>query len=306
MGYELEFSGLSLDEASAAVGRAFGAEVKHETAAERSVTVEPFGGFTITIDWQYLERTAEEDARTGEHATWVRALGDTAALVVPMEVVCPPVPVERMHELDPMVDELRATGARGTGTSMIAAYGLHINVEPPALHAQTLNRYIQAFGLLQYWLEDRLAIDTTRQLSPYIDRWPDAYVAESLSPTAPDQDALIDHYLVHNASRNRALDLLPLFAELDDERVHAVIDDSLLKPRPAFHFRLPNCEIERPDWGLPDPWNAWWTVEQLVANPPELARLADDFTEAIRPVLGLDHGEWRSYTDRWLRDREWV
>jgi hypothetical protein len=35
---------------------------------------------------------------------------------------------------------------------------------------------------------------------------------------------------------------------LDPRRVRAATDDELIKPRPAFHYRLPDSRIEDPDW----------------------------------------------------------
>ena len=69
------------------------------------------------------------------------------------------------------------------------------------------------------------------------------------------RELFIDDYLVENASRNRALDMLPVFAYLDEARIRAAVSDGLIKARPTLHYRLPNCEIEQPGWDLHPAWN---------------------------------------------------
>jgi hypothetical protein len=63
---------------------------------------------------------------------------------------------------------------------------------------------------------------------------------------------------------------LPLFLHLDEERVRAVTDVPLIKARPPFHYRLPDCEIHLPGWGLHVAWNDWLEVEALAADRERL------------------------------------
>lgn len=37
-----------------------------------------------------------------------------------------------------------------------------------------------------------------------------------------------------------------------------------------FHYRLPNCEIHKPDWGLYVAWSDWIEVERLAADQARL------------------------------------
>ena len=301
VGYELEFSGLSLEDTARVVQRALDARVARETAAEREFEVDGLGPFTVELDWSYLKRKAEQDGASDSE--WLARLGEAAALVVPVEIVCPPIPISDLGVLEPLVEGLRSAGAVGTSESWIAAYGVHINPEAPDLDASTVFDYVRAFALLQWWLVDAHAVDPTRRMSPYVDLYPQAYVGQLVSRDNVTIDDVFDDYLEYNASRNRALDLLPLLAEIDASRVRSRIDDPRIKPRPAFHYRLPNCHIERPDWRLSDSWNRWCVVERLAARADELDALAGRFRDSDRPLLGVSRGDWVEFVGAWLEDR---
>ena len=115
-------------------------------------------------------------------------------------------------------------------------------------------------------------------------------------------DQLFADYLEHNATRNRALDLLPMLAELDEARVRRVIDDPKIKARPAFHYRLPDCHIEREGWSLDEAWRSWLLVERLASLPEEREVLVQAFRDASRPVLGVSRKEWVARISRWIED----
>ena len=306
VGFELEFSGVSLDQVFAALSAALGGTLHSRTAAERVLRVKSLGDFIIELDWAYLKRKAAQDAQVDAGDDWLGHLSDAAALVVPVEVVCPPIPVTGLDVLSPMVAALRDAGAAGTEESLLAAYGVHINVEVPNLDAATLHNYLRSFALLQWWLVDAHEVDPTRKVSPYIDLYPDAYVKSLLSASNPAIDDIFAGYLQHNASRNRALDLLPLLAQIDEDRVRRAVDDPRIKPRPTFHYRLPNCHIERTDWSLAAPWNVWRVVELLADRPDDLDELGAAYLDAERPVLGVSRSEWVSTMDRWLKDHALV
>ena len=56
-----------------------------------------------------LRRVGFEPEFSGISLEAAAAAGDT--LVVPVEAICPPIPVERLQLLDPMVHALRRAGA---------------------------------------------------------------------------------------------------------------------------------------------------------------------------------------------------
>jgi hypothetical protein len=306
VGFELEFSGISLDDAAEAVQSALEGKLASESSAERVIQTSSFGEFIIELDWDFLKRKASGTDRGEEGSEWLEPLSQAAALLVPVEVVCPPIPLNNLSMLTPVVRGLREAGAVGTEESLIAAYGVHINTEIPRLDADTLFAYLRAFAILQWWLVDAHAVDPTRKVSPYIDLYPQAYLREVLSKSTSTMDEIFDDYLEHNASRNRALDLLPMLAEIDSDRVHEVVDDPKIKARPTFHYRMPNCQIERPDWSLAGPWNTWCVVERLVDREDDLDVLAGEYLAADRPILGVGRSDWVRFVDQWLKDRALV
>lgn len=302
VGFELEFSGIDLDAAATALQTSLGASLKSETAAERVLHVESMGEFRVELDWAFLKSQAAKQGRSARQEEWLERLSDVAALVVPVEVVCPPVPLEDLAKLDSMVLALRQAGAVGTEESLLAAYGVHVNAEVPALDAATLYPIIRAYCLLQWWLMDRHGVDTTRKMSPYIGLYPEAYVEHVLSAPTAEGDEILNVYLEHNATRNRALDLLPLLSEIDESRVRSVVDDPRIQARPAFHYRLPDCHIEQEDWSLSRAWNTWCVVEKLAERADDLNALASDFLEADRILLGVNRNRWVESLDKWLND----
>jgi len=304
VGFELEFSGLSLEQTTDALRSSMGAKLDSENSAHRVCHVPTFGKFAVELDWDYLKRKAAKTAE--EEVGWVDTLSQVAAFLVPVEIACPPISIAKLDSLEPMVAALRDAGAVGTEESLLAAYGVHINVELPRLNAETLNSYLVAFCLLQWWLLEAHEVDVSRRVSFYIDLYSEAYVKEVLSRSSPTIDDIINDYLAHNASRNRALDLLPLLAEIDEDRVRKAVNDPRIKPRPALHYRLPNCHIEQPDWSLAGSWNIWWVVEKLANQPDDLKQLSSKFLAAQRPVLGVSRDSWVKVIDQWLKDRALV
>lgn len=270
------------------MARALGGTVTEQHEALQIVEVEGLDKFRIELDWEYLKQEAEQ----ASGANHVALLRDAASLVVPVEVVCPPVPISELAILDPLVSSLREAGARGTDDSLLAAYGVHINASLPGLDADTIHRHVKAFALLQWWLVQAHAVNFSRRITPYVDLYPEAYLRVVIEAQQPDLDSLFDDYLEHNATRNRALDLLPLLAHIDAARVKRVVDDDRIKARPTFHYRLPNCDIDAADWTLAHSWNIWCHVEQLAANNNLLTQLGEEFIKAWRPLLGVDKKPW--------------
>lgn len=301
VGFELEFSGIDLPTASQAVALALNGEVQKETSAEHTVTVDSLGDFNIEIDWDFLKRKAKDSAET-DADDWVDSLSKVAPVLVPVEVVCPPIAVDQLNCLEPMVTALRDAGAQGTEESLFAAYGVHINPEIPSLEAEVVHRYLKAFALLQWWLVDAHEVDPTRRLTVYINPWPEAYLIDVLTTKSPDINQLIDAYLKHNPTRNRALDMLPLFAEIDSDRVQSVVNDPRVNPRPTFHYRLPNCQIERDDWSLASSWSLWCVVEALAWSDDALGALASEFVDADRFLIGVSRSDWVKRMEKWLTD----
>ncbi|MAM70280.1 MAG: hypothetical protein CMP91_03940 [Gammaproteobacteria bacterium] len=303
VGFELEFTGMDFDSAARALQQSLTGELTKQSEVEWTFNAPEFGKFKIELDWTALKNTADNGK---DEQQWITFLRDSAALVVPLEVVFPPLRFDQLSYCDTIVGNLRKAGAQGTEGSPIAAYGVHINTELAVLDLSTVLNYLRAFCLLQWWLVKAHSVDMTRRISPYVDLYPEKYVRNLLSKPPQSMDKLIDDYLEHNATRNRALDMLPLFSAIDTERVKAVIDDERIGARETFHYRLPNCEIDRPDWYLSEPWNIWTVLENLASDTQALNELTENYLDRHRLILGVKRTKWVKYLQQWLQDREWV
>lgn len=305
VGVELEFTGLGIEQIATLVQSTVGGDIRPHSAYEYSVKDSRFGDFAVELDYAYLKergRTAAGDGFWNEvERLSDDLLGAVAKHVVPLEIVCPPIVISELHLLHELIAVLRNHGARGTGMSAIYAFGLHLNPEVPDTQPGTILGYMRAFSVAFDWLRRISEIDLSRRVFPYIQAYDRAYVRKICDPDyAPDQTQLIDDYLAANASRNRALDMLPLFAYLDQPRVEAVIRDTLVKGRPTLHYRLPNCEIERPDWDLHHAWNHWLVVEQLAADSERLTAVCQDYCQVLDTPLGDWFGHWADRFEQYL------
>jgi hypothetical protein len=299
----MEFSGITMQQAIDALHASLGASVVSQSVGEALMQQKSLGDFNVELDWAYLKKKAAEQGDDKPDSEWLELLGQAAALLVPVEVVCPPLPLNKLDVLVPMVNALREAGAMGTEESLLAAYGVHINTEIPSLDADTIFNYLRAFALLQWWLVDAHNIDPTRRLSPYIDLYPEAYLVRLLSRKKADMDQIFDDYFEFNATRNRALDMLPMLAEIDERRVQLAVEDPRVKARPAFHYRLPDCHIEKSDWALGESWQTWLAVENLALRPDALDELAEAFCAAQRPLIGVGRKDWVQQVSEWLENQ---
>lgn len=302
IGFELEFSGITLHDTVKTVCTALNGTVTAETVAEVCVKTD-LGDFNVEVDWDFLKRTAADKELVDDLGEWLQQLSKAAALLVPIEVVGPPLPITSISRLDDLVNALQQAGAVGTEESLIAAYGVHINPEIPALDAPTINRYLSAFVLLQWWLVEANSVDLARRISPYIDLFEESYIKLLLTRENPSLETLINDYLEYNPTRNRALDMLPMFAHIDAERVRATIDDPKIKSRPTFHYRMPNCCIDESQWSLASSWNIWCVVEQLANDEASLTALGEKFLAEDRPLLGVNRTAWVERITQWINDR---
>ncbi len=307
VGVEIEMNGLTLDQVAKVVADYLGLKVEAIGRYERVIRGDPAGDWIIELDFKLLKEMGRE-VRQPHH--WEDDLADTAeqALawlaeeVVPVELVAPPLPLPRLGEIETLIDRLRQAGAKGSSDGLINAFGMQFNPEIPSRDSHTLLAILKAFACLYPWLWQRANIDLTRQLTSYVNPFPSEYVHQVIATDYwPDQTTLIDDYLTHNPSRNRALDLLPLFTWLDEARVRRTTDDPLIKPRPTFHYRLPDSEIHLPEWGLHSAWNDWVAVERLAADHERLQACCAAYQHYLDDPLERLFGDWIYELERqWL------
>lgn len=296
VGVEIEFAGLLPRATAELVNALFGGELETTSAHRQWVRGTRWGDFRIELDTQYahpderlMHPAASHDSewermRRDLHARTRELIGDVATGLVPTEVVCPPVPWDELEALDRLFDVLRQHGAKGTDASLLYGFGLHLNPEVPSLEVESILAHLRAYLLSAIWLREQIQVDITREMLPHANPFPRDYALLILAPSyAPNLTTLIDDYLVHNPTRNRELDMLPLFAYLAPDHPHLLLRGPLVKPRPTFHYRLPNAQLSEPGWGAVTEWNRWLEVERLAATPDTLAERSAEYLARHRP-----------------------
>jgi len=311
VGVEIELSGLSYDELVDHASRLL--EGTPELASRYVTKLETKAGtFTIELDSDPIKDLDLDDERMpqpirdlGNHAMDV--IDFAAERIVPLEIVGPPLAFTRVELIEHLVDELRELGAEGSREAIYFAFGLQLNPELPDLEPSTIVRYLQAFAALYDWLKSRHQLDISRKFTTYIEPWSSRYTDKLMAEDyAPDQASLMKDYLHFNPTRNKALDLLPLFAHLDSDLLKDYVDDPRIKSRPTLHYRLPDCDIDNPRWHFSTVWNDWVVLEQIANHPEHLKELRELFRKAQTFSLhNLTHS-WRETTDQWLKQHGYV
>ena len=306
VGVEIELIGLEVNAIAQLVQNTFGGSLNKETDYEIKVNSDRLGTFRIEVDLALLkemgqQRKESEDAPGFIDQVSENILASVADKIAPCEIVTAPIPFDAITELDRLVTVLNSAGAKGTEESLMYAFGVHFNPEAPSLQADSLLAYLRSFILLYDWLKERLKIDISRRISPFVNAFPSSYAELILLPSyTPDVTRLIDDYLTHNPTRNRALDMLPLFAHINESQIKEALDDPLVTSRPTYHYRLPNSRLGDPEWRVSDEWQSWLTVERLAQQPEVLRAMAGDYLSmTVNPTTLL--------TSQWLqRSRGWL
>jgi hypothetical protein len=271
VGVEVEFVGPSAEKTVRALQSVLGGRIVEEDPHAFALRGSALGDMTVELDSRILHPAKENDGHgriLPRIAAW---FGFAASYLIPCELVSAPVPLDRLKELDRVLDILRETGAKGTQDGPFYAFGLHFNPEIPRLDAGMLTAYMKSFALLNPWLRREVAPDPTRDLLGFADPFPTDYVRRIAAPDYwPDIPGFIDDYLAANPTRNRDLDLLPLLHHLDAARVRAVLPNEKINGRPTFHYRLPDARVSDPGWSIAPDWNRWVAVERLAADRDRL------------------------------------
>lgn len=307
IGVEIEMIGLGVEDVSEIVLEEIGGKLDVQSPYEHFVRGDDAGDWGIELDYAYLKERGREDEADEKLQAMIDGATESilrsgAEAVVPVEVVSPPLPLARLADIQRLIVRLRNAGAKGSGAGLTYAFGMQFNPELPGLDARTVAAYLKAFFCLYDWLMQQSQVDLTRRLSGFSASFPAAYVQQVVDPDYwPDQDKLIDDYLAENPTRNRALDMLPLFLHLDKQRLRAVVEDPRVKPRPTLHYRLPNCEIDRPDWGVHVAWNDWLQVEALANDEKRLRKACAAYSEWLDKPLARLFDNWAEEVERWMK-----
>ncbi|MDF2868104.1 MAG: hypothetical protein K0S11_1574 [Gammaproteobacteria bacterium] len=312
VGFEIEFTGISLETTAQIIAGLYAGDIQPIHRNRIKIKTKAQGDFIVELDVKLLQRLSQEVCNAATLQTTeqieiqlkqftVDMLSPMLVNVAPTEIVTPPLPFSELATLDELCQRLRKNFAKGTHASIIYAFGVHINPEVPAFDVSTLQRYLLAFVLLYDWLKVKSQLDFTRQATQFAKAYPKAYVELLINKTYQDLDTLIDDYLLHNPTRNRALDMLPLFSYLNAKKVKTIIPDERIKARPTFHYRLPNCQIDEPNWSILQSWNLWVAVEKLAYHPQGLQWLSERYKSHLSSLLyNLNSDAWVAEVEAWL------
>jgi hypothetical protein len=73
-----------------------------------------------------------------------------------------------------------------------------------------------------------------------------------------------------------------VFAHVRPERVRASArEPNQLHPRPTFHYRLPNSQVDDAGWSFAEEWNRWVEVERLAADDRARAELGEAYLACV-------------------------
>jgi hypothetical protein len=274
VGVEVEFQGLSAQAAAHALAVALGGTCWEEDPHAFHVLDTAIGRLAVELDLRYAHpRRSANAPRLRLGATAAAWLGTLLGGLVPRELITAPLPIDTLGGVDRAVGVLRAAGACGSGATRFGSLGLHFNIDPPSLDARTVTAVLKAFLLLNPWLRQ----ETTRQRSATVfppAPYPRSYVRHVVAPEYwRDQPTLMEDYLSANPTRDRDLDLLPLFLHLDPARVRARLPHEKIGSRPVFHYRLPRAYVSNPNWSIASAWNTWVAVEVLANDRARLDAL---------------------------------
>lgn len=300
VGLEIEFGGISARDAAGIVQQLFGGTIETEDDHRYHIRGTGLGDFVSELDIQYVHRSEEDrnEPETGFEIKARRFLGDVSAIIVPTEIVCPPTEISSLPRLEDLVHKLGESGAKGTSENPFYAFGFQFNPEIASKGADYIVSVLKAYVMLSDWLRAVTKPDLTRKIISFADPFPPEYAIKIAdSDYWPDIATLVDDYVFFNPTRNRELDMLPLFAWLDEERVSAAVNDPLVSARPAFHYRLPNASLGEKGWGIAADWNRWCVVERLAEDKNRLTTMGTAFIANCE----------QAFSEKWaLRSTDWL
>ncbi|MGB0497434.1 MAG: amidoligase family protein [Rubricella sp.] len=292
VGVEIEFGGLQEGEAAAIAAGVFGGRAERVSEFAWAVKGADVGDIDVYLDTAFRERASNGLLERGL---------DLARVVVPVEIVLPPLHQSDLPLLDTLRRALRAAGAEGTRDGFFLGFGVHFNPEIAGEAVEDLLPTMRAFALMEDWLREQDQIDPSRRLLPFTDPWPRSFVDRIVREDPPTAAALIDLYLEETPTRNRALDMLCAFRHMDEERTMAGLPRGVsVSARPTYHYRLPDCRIDEKGWSFAYEWNRWVRVERLAATPDALDRLRSRWVEHREAIL-TTRFDWPGVVEEELR-----
>ena len=300
VGFEIEYTGLRPLESASIIVRCFGGEAKVIDEYETRVVGSKYGDFAIYLDSVYLRRDSKEYIFKQEDffKDFIYTLSE---LVIPYEIVTPPVPMTYLQEIEDFRQELKTAGALGTSASILYAFGMHINIEAFSLETEDILNVLRSFVLLQDYIIETIEVDLTRKLTWFIEPFSKEYIDMILdSSYKPTFEEFSNDYIFYNPTRNRALDLLPLLVFIHPSLQQKLLPQKLT-PRPAYHYRLPNSKIDEEEWSIAYEFNQWSLVEKIAYDKEKLFDLMQEYKEFEQTPLWFIKELWIQRVQKWLQ-----
>ncbi|GGI80400.1 amidoligase family protein [Legionella impletisoli] len=308
VGFEIEYIGISIEESAKLLKNLFSGDIQRINQNEYIVKDSSLGQFKVELDAHLLKQLAAQSEKNRKEnkidikGYIERFISSALDDVIPLEIITPPVTIQSIQLLDPIVDDLHEHGAKGTHTSKIAAFGVHINPDVPSLSVECILSYLRSYVLLSDWLRNEIDVDISRAALPFINEYPTAYKKKILNPNySPSMPRLMDDYMLYNRTRNRALDMLPLFKYVDEQRVKEKIGSRLIHARPTFHYRLANSNLNVSGWNFTTEWMRWLNIEKLAANQNVQGEMAKEYLELEQQSIFLNKNKWINTTSTYLK-----
>lgn len=314
VGFEFEFTGVEMNDAAEMISDLYGGKIEQISGYEYKVKDTEFGDFSLELDASlFLNKKYEKVLKTvGLDVNKLKnkekleeALRDMASTVVPFEIITPPIGFSDLKRLNELVDRLREWKAKGTGDSFFYAFGLHLNPEVPELSADSLLRHLKAYVMLDGWIRKDADVNISRKITPYINEYEMDYIRFILREDyQPGLEELIRDYFTFKNSRNRPLDMLPVFMFMEKEFTSGLMKEELTSARPTFHYRLPNCSLGDESWSLAAEWNRWVLVEKLADDEQSLSQYSRAFLNMDDKSVFSMKKKWVELMNRWVQNVE--
>ena len=298
-GFEIELAGLRPKEIASIIVKLFGGEVQTLDEYETIVRKSRYGKFSIYLDSVYLRKDSDKYIFS-KNDTFKELIYTLSELVVPYEIVTPPIPFDELQAIETLRQELKTQGAVGTSASMLYAFGMHINIETYSLEIAEILDILRSFTLLQDYIIETIEVDLTRKLSWFIEPFDREFIELILDRSYnPTKEEFIEDYLLYNPTRNRALDLLPILSFIDPT-IKDRLPDQKISPRPAFHYRLPNSKIDEDGWSIAFEFNQWSLVEKIATDKTKLQELIEEYWEFQETPFWFIKELWVERVRQWL------
>ncbi|WP_168201367.1 amidoligase family protein [Qingshengfaniella alkalisoli] len=286
VGLEIEFSGLTEAQTAKIVTGRFGGDIRTQSPYEVEIENTEIGKVKIELDSAYAkaDRNAVLDAGL-----------DLARSVIPTEIVTQPLSQGQLGLMQSLCADLAKHGAQGSRTNLLRGFGMHINPEIAGQDTESIVPVMRAYALMEDWLREADPIDPSRRMMPFVDPYPSRLIDALARYGDLPKDEVFRIYLDLADGRNHGLDVLPVIVETADASLaDRVRRNRQVKGRPAWHYRLPDCRIDEPDWSIAAEWNRWVLVERAACMPELVEELAEAWLKRRKELTSIRLEWWRA------------